>query len=334
MAAGLAYLRPHLLGSPPPPTSTAKATSRGSFNVIRPVMHLEELAYVGGALWVTYRGGGLSWIYFAVDGDSNWQLVYQGSASTSLQVLGPQTALVSLADEYAIIGRDGEPWTKPIPTNLSISYAFADPRHGLALLSDGSLYETLDGGVWRPVASQGLPAGGIKHGLGLTPGGRGWLLAGSDLYVSEDWGRSWRHRDVLRFSDLGRPLEIVRLGEELFASYPGEKALFRLPLGGGAWEELASRPESGPLAVRRDGHLLLAAGRQVYGLAPGASGWLPVPPAAPEPLYALAERDGDSFYAAGQSGALYRWMGETQEWLQLQGPLPVPVAQVNPNFAP
>lgn len=325
VAAGVAYLHPRLptLGAP-----KAKPSLPTQGAISTPVTAIRQLTYAGGSLWVGYGNLTRGEIYVSSSGSGGWEPLYDGPSPERVQVLDGFSAVITIGNSYLIVGSNGVSPTRPVATGLAISYAFADVRHGLALLSDGSLYETVDGGVWHSLAAKGVPASGVKHDLGLTPGGRAWFLdatdAGEFIYLSEDWGRSWRE---LTPPGLGSRTDVgvTADGDKLFAWY-GARAFQLLPRNAG-WDELPPPPLSGLITFDQSGDLVLASGRQVFLQGPDSS-WLPLLPRPPEDLAAITAGPGDALYAAGVSGALYVHLGATGTWGRL---LPAPQVPGLPN---
>lgn len=319
VAAGISYLHPRL-ALPAPPAKPKPAPSFQAVAPQRPIT-VKQLLYADGSLWFVYEARGLTEVYRSPSSGLTWSHVYEGPAVGDIEPIDGMTAMVPLGQLTMLVSdRTAVTIKAPIGTGLAISYGFAGSLHGLALLTDGRVFETQDeGDTWHQQEGKGIPAAGIKHDLGVTAGGRAWFLDATDsgefLYLSEDWGRSWRE---LTPPGLGgsRNLNLAALGEQLIAWYPSRA--FRLLPRNASWDEVSPPPASGPLSLRPDGEFVLAVGREVYRL--DASAWTPLPAPAPEAVWALAAGDRDQLFAAGESGSLYSFIGETREWLRLPSP--------------
>lgn len=319
VVAGIGYLHPRLAM----PAATVKPKPAPSLQAAVPqrAITVRQLHYAGGSLWLVYEARGLTEVYRSPSSGLSWSHVYEGPAAGDIEPIDGTTAMVPLGQLTMLVSdRTAVTIKAPIDTGLAISYGFAGSLHGLALLPDGRVFETQDeGDTWHEQDGKGIPAAGVKHDLGVTAGGRAWFLDATDsgefLYLSEDWGRSWRELTPPGLGSFPH-LNLAALGEQLIAWYPSRA--FRLKGRTPSWVELSPPPASGPLGIRGDGQLLLAVGREVFSL--DGSAWTPLPAPAPEPLRALAAGDGDQLFAAGESGSLYSFIGETREWLRLPAP--------------
>jgi xyloglucan-specific exo-beta-1,4-glucanase len=157
-----------------------------------------------------------------------------------------------------ILTRDcGKSWTPihGLPSRVRVTADKADPKRFYAIdFAANQLVRSDDGGAtFRPVAVTGLPADlsaaraigrEAANPLVATPGRAGalWLLVGSDLYRSTDFGQRWERATggitITRYG-LGKSAPgaawptLYAIGEQ-----HGTKGVFRSLDGGAGWQRI------------------------------------------------------------------------------------------------
>lgn len=203
------------------------------------------------------------------DGGESWQPLYVPAREASGDDIPAEhtgnAAITVSADGSAfivettqpILTRDrGKSWKaiEGLPSRVRATADKADPKRFYAIdFAANHLVRSDDGGAtFRPVASSGLPAdlSGARavgreapNPLVATPGRAGalWLLIGSTLYRSTDFGTHWQRTSdfpVSRYGlGKGAPnsvwpalYAVGRLGEK--------RGIYRSLDGGGAWQRI------------------------------------------------------------------------------------------------
>ena len=113
---------------------------------------------------------------------------------------------------------------------------FFDGTRGLALLQDGGLMDTDNGGrVWARRTSAVAPATccTFTGRLQFTPGGRGWMINQGQLMLSNDSGRTWSLAPVPEA--MNRLLDLQFLADQRGWAVAASGQLFATTDGGASW---------------------------------------------------------------------------------------------------